>query len=149
MLHDWEEIITRDEKGEEFIKAESDSFHIEKKDSRWDHAHPPVDSESDGTTSGITDYTSIVKKLIPHEESWPDVKETPSFHHSLFYQSLVSYRRTEPGAEEWGNQIMYGEVVTSTNTLLEKYVFPRFFPSTYLPFTSRRPKLDTLLNPRV
>ncbi|PKS10986.1 hypothetical protein jhhlp_002745, partial [Lomentospora prolificans] len=116
MLHDWEDIITCDDKGEEFVKCESDTFHIEKRDSRWEHTNPPASAGG----SGIVDYGTIVKRLIPHEESWPDTKETPSFHHNVFYTNLNAYRDMEPEAEEWGNQIMYGEVVTSTNTILEK-----------------------------
>ncbi|CAI4213441.1 unnamed protein product [Parascedosporium putredinis] len=139
MLHDWEDIIARDDRGEEFIKCENDTFHVEKKDSRWE----PTASES-AVAGGIVDYTTIVKRVVPHGEAWPDVKETPSFHHNVFYTSLQSYRDMEPAAEEWGNQIMYGEVVTSTNTVLEKEARDRLHSHRNDAGSRTRPRLQRL-----
>lgn len=117
MLASWEEAITRED-GEEYIRGEHDVFRIEKHSSRWD-----VDKlrEALPEADGIVDYNAAVKVVVPHEDEWPDVKETPSFNHRLYYNSLRAYRAQEPAAKEWGETIMYGEVITSTNTLMDKY----------------------------
>lgn len=59
--------------------------------------------------------------MIFHDTEFPDSNDTPNFNHELFYDSLLAFQ-AESGtrATEFGNVLMYGEVVTSTNTLLEK-----------------------------
>lgn len=127
MLADWEDVMDRED-GEEYIRAEADVFMLEKRESRWDGprggsagADVNAEGEEDGK-QGIVDYGKVVKRIVPHEEAWPDVKETPSFQHNVFYSSLREFRAVDRGAESWGDQLMYGEVLTSTNTVLEKYV---------------------------
>ncbi|CAN9177817.1 unnamed protein product [Alternaria alternata] len=68
----------------------------------------------------IVDYAKIVKVIIPHEKPLPSAQETP-FHHDAFYANLHHYhtKLRNPDAS-FGKHLMYGEVVTSTNTLLEK-----------------------------
>ncbi|KAF6816364.1 biotin-protein ligase ligase [Colletotrichum sojae] len=119
VLASWEEAITRTPEGDEYIHGEHDVFRIEKASSRWD-----VDElrEALPESGGVPDYDGVVKVIVPHEESWPDAKETPCFNHRLFYNSLKTYREREPDAEEWGDTLMYGEVVTSTNTLMDKNI---------------------------
>ncbi|KAI0145511.1 class II aaRS and biotin synthetase [Xylariaceae sp. FL1272] len=133
MLHSWEEIISRED-GEEYIRGENDVFHIEKHETRWamnklEDSLPPNDtagelttplSSKDGTNEAMIDYTTITKRIVAHEKAWPEAKATPYFNHHAFYSDLKEYRKTNTEAEEWGNFLMYGEVVTSTNTLLEK-----------------------------
>ncbi|KAI1411452.1 biotin-protein ligase [Hypoxylon sp. FL1857] len=128
LLHSWEEIISR-EGGEEYIKAENDTFHLQKPETMWSvtglrEALTPNDSPDPKSPNisdeGIVDYGAIVKRIVTHEKAWPEAKATPYFNHNAFYSSLREYRRSEPEAEEWGDFLMYGEVVTSTNTLLEK-----------------------------
>ncbi|OTA94928.1 hypothetical protein M434DRAFT_394288 [Hypoxylon sp. CO27-5] len=128
LLHAWEEIISKED-GEEYIKAENDTFHLQKPETMWSvtglkEALTPDNSSDQKSTNlnngGIVDYSTIVKHIVTHEASWPEAKATPYFNHNAFYSSLQEYRQSEPEAEEWGNFLMYGEVVTSTNTLLEK-----------------------------
>ena len=137
LLVSWEDIITK-ENGEEYIKGENDTFHLEKSDSRWsisslvkalplpealkgkdEHSADQVDgADSDDR---IVDYNAITKRLIPHETEWPGTKETPYFNHHSFYANLRKYQEERDSeAEEFGKYLMYGEVVTSTNTMLEK-----------------------------
>ncbi|CAN9276050.1 unnamed protein product [Alternaria alternata] len=68
----------------------------------------------------IVDYAKIVKVITPHEKALPSAQETP-FHHDAFYANLHHYhtKLRNPDAS-FGKHLMYGEVVTSTNTLLEK-----------------------------
>ncbi|KAH9890141.1 biotin-protein ligase [Xylariomycetidae sp. FL2044] len=128
LLHSWEDIITREDE-EEYIKGENDTFHLEKAETRWSvgslkQALPTTDTvdpkTSDSTEAAIVDYNTITKRIVAHESAWPEAKATPYFNHHAFFSSLTDYRAKDPDAEEWGNHLMYGEVVTSTNTLLEK-----------------------------
>jgi len=137
LLASWKEIITVHD-GEEYIKGENDTFHIEKQSSRWSFhsllktlpsSVLPGDSQNntqadqmDGTSDDrILDYDAITKCIIPHETSWPGGKETPYFNHHAFYANLERYQDERSSeAESFGNVLLYGEVVTSTNTLLEK-----------------------------
>jgi biotin--protein ligase len=137
LLASWDDIITKKE-SEEYIKAENDTFHLEKQDSRWTLSSlakslplPGVSGENDedkadqvdgaGSDDRIIDYNKITKRLIPHESDWPGSKETPYFNHHSFYANLRNYQEEKTSeAEEFGKFLMYGEVVTSTNTILEK-----------------------------
>ncbi|KAF1842171.1 class II aaRS and biotin synthetase [Cucurbitaria berberidis CBS 394.84] len=68
----------------------------------------------------ILDYDKMIKTIIPHEKELPSTKETP-FHHEAFYANLRFYHtKLRNPAASFGKHLMYGEVVTSTSTLLEK-----------------------------
>lgn len=132
------DIITKDETGEEIIKGENDTFHLENPDSRWSVNDlrdalqsaqvTPEDEEKTrkndpakaAAVDGLIDYNKVLKTIVSHESAWPDPKETPYFNHHDYYSSLREFRRYESEACEWGDNLLYGEVVTSTNTLLEK-----------------------------
>jgi biotin--protein ligase len=135
LLDSWENIITIED-GEEYIKGENDSFHLEKQDSRWSLSNLakalPLPSILQGrevvadavSDDRIVDYNSITKRLIPHETEWPGSKETPYFNHHAFFANLRMYQDESRGeAEDYGKHLMYGEVVTSTNTMLEKSIY--------------------------
>lgn len=122
--------VVEKEGGQEYIKDEADTFHI-----KTDAASPNISALaiSDSTSgdlasdaNGTVDYNKILKVIIPHETSLPTSADTPRFNHKLYFSSLKTYQLLEDGAAEWqwGNVFMYGDVVTSTNTLLEKYATP-------------------------
>lgn len=128
ILCSFDEIITRQD-GEEYIKGDNDLFHLEKPDSRWSFAalSETLSKEFEGarrtgrsSPDPTTDYSSVPKRIVAHEDAWPDPKETPYFNHAVFFSSLREFRAREPDAKSWGDVLMYGEVVTSTNTLLER-----------------------------
>ena len=114
---------------EEYIKDENDTFHLEKP-SAWSFgslAKTLTDEVSEKTDHGdddedrIIDYNSVVKRLVVHEKEPPSSKETPYFNHDAFYANLKHYEsKTQEVSNRFGNSILYGEVVTSTNTILEK-----------------------------
>ena len=117
-------ILTED--GEEYIKDENDTFHLEKP-SAWSLANAASASDSDKTDSGrvdedkIVDYNAAVKRVVVHENELPSSKDTPYFNHHSFYANLKHYGEKWPENDDpFGEYIWYGEVVTSTNTLLEK-----------------------------
>lgn len=122
LLCSWEDIIEK-ENGEEYIRGETDSFHIQNADTRWsvDELQSALDQSGETTKdAGTVEYEAIVKKIIPHEESYPHPRSTPQFNHDMYYASLRRYRQLEPAAEFWGTHLLYAEVTTSTNTLIEK-----------------------------
>lgn len=118
LLSSMQDIIEK-ESGQEYIRSEVDTFHIQDEDTVWN-----VDSLHQPLPSTVIDYSKVIKKIVPHEKALPPHKLTPRFNHSIYFSSLKRYRQVEEGeAEDWGNLLMYGEVVTSTNTLLDKYAF--------------------------
>jgi biotin--protein ligase len=122
LLHSLEEIISR-ENDSEYIYGENDTFILEKPDTKWS-MHELKRTLSNGSKKSledvIIDYSTLTKRIMIHDETWPDTKETTYFNHHAFYGSLKAYREVDTDAEEWGDYIMYGEIVTSTNTLLDK-----------------------------
>lgn len=116
--------------GEEYIKGENDLFHLEKPGSKWSltalsealagELEAPKQNTGRASPDPTADYSSVPKRIVSHEDGWPEPKETPYFNHAVYYSSLKEFREQEPEAERWGDVLMYGEVVTSTNTLLEK-----------------------------
>ncbi|KAI5238701.1 biotin holocarboxylase synthetase [Aureobasidium subglaciale] len=81
-------------------------------------------AEKEGTKqdTGIVDYDKVIKNLLIHDTSLPDTKQTPYFNHHAYFSNLAHYksRHHHNTSESFGNTLLYGEVVTSTNTLLEK-----------------------------
>lgn len=84
--------------------------------------HEAIEYTHASTTSGeIPEYDKIIKKIILHEEALPSSKETFNFHHESFYDNLSHYHSNLRNEESsFGKYLLYGEVVTSTNTVLEK-----------------------------
>ncbi|MCJ1256588.1 biotin holocarboxylase synthetase [Lignoscripta atroalba] len=123
-----QDIITIND-GDEYIKDENDTFHLEKP-SAWSlgslvGALPGVSNEKtdqgDSEEDRIIDYNTIVKRLVIHDKEHPTSKETPYFNHHAFFANLKHYQSTSKEVDSgFGKNLMYGEVVTSTNTLLEK-----------------------------
>ncbi|KND86949.1 Biotin--protein ligase, partial [Tolypocladium ophioglossoides CBS 100239] len=123
LLCAWEEVMDKED-GRELIRAEADTFHVQSEENslgveELQHALPSTEGES-AKDGGLVDYAAITKRIIPHEKSLPNPDLTPRFNHKQFYSSLKRFQATEEGAEEWGNILLYGDVVTSTNSLLEK-----------------------------
>lgn len=143
----WSEVVVT-ENGEEFIKGENDTFLLEKPGA-WslatlakslppavqsilpdaltsskessELAQPQPQADDDGATDRILDYDAVVKRLTAHETSLPEPKETPYFNHHAFFANLKHYNGASKYAQaSFGKVLLYGEVVTSTNTLLEK-----------------------------
>lgn len=132
LLCNWEDVMDKDkEKGTEIIRGEADTFLIQSEETVWGVGELR-DSLSATETLGAVDegmdgdYSSVTKRIVPHEKGLPDAQLTPRFNHELFFSSLKRFQMIEKEAEDWGNILLYGDVVTSTNTLLEKLRFIRF-----------------------
>ncbi|KAI1619042.1 biotin-protein ligase [Exophiala viscosa] len=123
-------LIEKDEHDQELLKDENDTFHI-MKPSIWKmvdlakalpsetDGKEPAD-QADGSSDRIVDYNTVIKHIIVHDDDYPESKTTPYFNHHAFYSNLLHYQSQVPGASNFGTHLLYGEVVTSTNTLLEK-----------------------------
>ena len=119
---------------EEYIQDENDTFHIEKP-SAWSlgklAAALPSGQDTNANANDenqetFVDHDTVVKRLIMHEKEPPLSKETPYFSHAAFYGNLKHYQAMQQQEEDgFGKLLLYGEVVTSTNTMLEKYGSPK------------------------
>lgn len=133
LVSSWSDIITL-EKGEEHIKGENDTFHLEKPSS-WSMStltkavtsiipgtSGGEDDKTDGDTADrILDYDAVIKRLVAHESDRPSSKDTPYWNHDAFFSNLSHYHATARDTDRtFGAFLLYGEVVTSTNTILEK-----------------------------
>lgn len=109
------------ENGNEYLKDENDKFRIERPGA-WNlsELEESLPKESSEPSEGIIDYQAITKRLVFHDD-FPSSKLTPYFNHDAFFANLRQYQSESRGcASEFGTNLMYGEVVTSTNTILEK-----------------------------
>ncbi len=110
LAHALGDVVSR-EGNDAYIRAEHDVFQLM-------HTY-------DGPETAAADDKAAdapVKQLVLYETRHPARSEVPSFDFAEYFASVQHYRRTTDGdAVDWGNLLMYGKVVTSTNTLLEKY----------------------------
>ena len=132
ILSNLKNLLTKDEHGEELLKDDNDTFHVVKP-STWRmvdlaKALPTEDTSTvnrDQTNAAvderIVDYNTIVKQILVHEDDYPEAKQTPYFNHHAFYSNLKHYQsKSSEKVSSFGSTMLYGEVVTSTNTILEK-----------------------------
>ncbi|RAL03524.1 biotin--[acetyl-CoA-carboxylase] ligase BPL1 [Aspergillus ibericus CBS 121593] len=118
LVASWQEIITKDG-DDEILKDENDTFRIERPGT-WNLSQLEESLPEPQSTEGIVDYSAIVKRLVVHDDV-PSSKLTPYFNHHAFYSNLRQYQaQSREGASEFGANLVYAEVVTSTNTILEK-----------------------------
>lgn len=122
LLNLFEDIIvvknTGDSQGH-FIEDDNDTFRVEDLPELFESS---LEGLSDGTKEDeILDLRTIVKRLHPHRDGPPSSVQTPYFNHLEYFRRLQEYERRTPDVDRtWGQMLLYGEVVTSTNTLLEK-----------------------------
>ncbi|KAL8658497.1 MAG: hypothetical protein Q9226_000950 [Calogaya cf. arnoldii] len=132
LIEKLKDIITEQD-GEQYIVDENDTFHLEKP-SRWslgsvadalprmtDGASENPEEENEEDEEKLIDYDKIVKRLLVHDIDQPESKDTPYFNHHAYIANLKHYEsQGRGGGRTFGKELLYGEVVTSTNTLLEK-----------------------------
>jgi len=147
IVKDFSEIATTED-SQQLIKAEHDTFLLEKPSSfgvqslvqalpkvvqdilpqsvsasstSGSSEDPSTKTKDEAESEGIVDYDKVVKRLVAHETSLPESKETPYFNHNAFYANLTHYNSYSSNSNlVFGKTLLYGEVVTSTSTLLEK-----------------------------
>lgn len=145
MLRSWHEAgIVATEGGGIYIKGEQDTFRLEKPDgwSMTDVAKALADVVPDSVKNAATsvlstpkhtveadtsspdrilDYNAVIKHILLHTSALPDIKSTPHFNHHAFYANLEHYQTLHPEISgDYGRVLLYGEVVTSTQSILDK-----------------------------
>lgn len=117
-VESWQENTTKD--GDvEYFKDTNDTFRLEKP-GIW--SMDKLEESLPSQAEGIVDYNAVIKRLVVHDEL-PSAKTTPYFNHNAYYANLRHYQaQSKEGASEFGSNLLYAEVITSTNTILEKYV---------------------------
>ncbi|KAF2863844.1 class II aaRS and biotin synthetase [Piedraia hortae CBS 480.64] len=108
--------VVTTEDGREVIRGENDTFVLQPYTA-------PTNTESQHTN----DHGNITKHLIPCVDL-PTAKTTPYFNHTTFFTHLSQTRQSTKwdhpsdchSPTPFGRTLLYGEVVTSTTTLLEK-----------------------------
>ena len=129
VLASLQNIITVED-DEEYVKDDNDTFLIERPSS-WSSGHVAGSSSNeigeetdrlDANEDRILNYSEILKRIVVHDDEHPQSKQTPYFNHHAFFANLSHYQSQSAEREgEFGEHLLYGEVVTSTNTILEKY----------------------------
>ena len=128
LVSSFQEIITTED-GEEYIKDDNDTFLLEKPSSlRMNKLAETLPGSSEDATNEsvsdedrIVDYNTVVKRMVVHDIT-PETKETPYFNHHAYFSNLKEYQsQSKEAISQFGSNLLYGEVITSTNTILEKY----------------------------
>jgi len=92
--------------------------------------------------SDIVDYNEVPKLLLAHDSRLPSNEETPFFDHKSFYENLSTRRhRSRSLPSQFGTFMLYGETVTSTNTMLDKSVLLLLLLLCHCLTPARNPKL--------
>jgi biotin--protein ligase len=149
IVSSWSDLVEEVD-GQHLIKGENDTFSLEKQSGPWKtedtstlslqkvaDALPAVvkdilptaisnpssaEQQESKPDTGIVDYDKLTKTLLVHDTSLPDTKQTPYFNHHAYFANLSAYKLKHHHdiSDTFGNTLIYGEVVTSTSTLLEK-----------------------------
>lgn len=127
LLGSLKEIIVKDG-DEEYIKGENDTFQLHKPSiwstSTLSHTLEGVETKNTDDeplqSDRILDYDKIVKHVVVHDNDYPSSKETVSFNHHAFFSNLKYYQSMSSRSGSFGKYLLYGEVVSSTSTMLEK-----------------------------
>jgi biotin--protein ligase len=139
LLSQWKEIMTKTPSGEIMIQGDNDIFQFPNlpptlQDIKAGSGKISIvdavaslklsskekDAEASSSSDRIVDYDKVVKQVMVHLDAAPSVKETPSFNHAAFYANLRDYNKSRFDESSFGKYLLYGEVVTSTSTMLEK-----------------------------
>ncbi|KAK9319739.1 biotin-protein ligase [Lipomyces orientalis] len=103
------------------LMGENDTFvFAESSDSPFDFGAVAAQLPSSETDVFPEDLNKVVKDVVVYQGNktrMPTLKQTPHFDHALYYNELIppnSPRQT------FGSVILYGEVVTSTSTMLDR-----------------------------
>ena len=134
LLDTLKDIVVTQEDDDGYIKGDNDTFQLQRA-STWSKVHRGnIESREDIEKTDedsmhsdrIRDYKNVIKRVVLHEKDYPVCKETACFNHHAFYSNLQSYQSALSIPGDFGKYTLYGEVVTSTSSMLEKFDFPLF-----------------------
>ena len=125
LLYDLRDIV-QEEDGVQLIRDENDSFQLNEYSTismRELQDSLPLNRIA-ASKDEKEDPTRAVKQIITYESADlpPRSQDTPGFDHEVYYRHLRQYYKTAKSTFDpaFGATVLYGEVVMSTNTLLEK-----------------------------
>lgn len=102
----------------EYIVDMKDTFRIETVTTEMSIAMNEKNNES---LAAFDQSRGSDLSIFIHVQDHPTHEETPFFDHNEFYSGLRQRRSTSPQQlDGFGSYIMYGQVMTSTNTILER-----------------------------
>jgi biotin--protein ligase len=112
----WQDLILpRDET--EYIVDMKDTFRIETVTAERSVAN----DKNNGALPAVDHSRGSDLCVLVHVEGYPNHEETPLFDHNEFYSSLKQFRSiSSQQLDDFGSSLIYGQVMTSTNTILEK-----------------------------
>lgn len=120
------EITTTTEDGIRKIIGENDTFTISNyKEDALSLTALSLPAPKPPTETGILDHNALEKQIKTHLHAPPPPSETPHFSHKFFYSALAQ-RRAQSFApvlhrpSHFGSYLLYANVTTSTNTILDK-----------------------------
>ncbi|RPB16402.1 class II aaRS and biotin synthetase [Morchella conica CCBAS932] len=122
------DITTTTEDGARKIIGENDTFTVseykEDKLSLTSLSNAlPANSNAKTPTAdtGIIDHNALEKHIKTHPHRPPPPTETPHFSHKTFYTALTHQRALSSSRpSQFGSFLLYANVITSTNTILDK-----------------------------
>lgn len=135
LVHSWEDRRKRKEEESRPLEHADDDSDAAATKARNVVVFDVDDDDTAGRLMQLADEVAgddaddgTIKKIVIYEGGWPST--VAIFDYGVFYRALATYRlelssgnnrNHHPDEDyEWGNQLMYAKVTTSTNTLLEK-----------------------------
>ncbi|KTW31841.1 biotin-[acetyl-CoA-carboxylase] ligase [Pneumocystis jirovecii RU7] len=97
------------------IKCENDTFYLQETSSI--SMHTLVENYLNNFHEN--DYNKIPKYIKIHR-NLPNILEMPFFNHKVYFENLLESRTLQEDSYQLGNIVLYGETLTSSQTLLDK-----------------------------
>ena len=101
LVQGWQDAgVMAKEDGREVIKGENETFILQPdSDDSWNMGAVQKalteaaghENEADQSEDRLVDYNSLPKRMLLHETSTPDSKQTPYFNHNAFFWNMRDY----------------------------------------------------------
>lgn len=124
LLRAWDDVLDR-EGPVELIRGEADTFRVRDRDGPLaldDLRRALPGPAGDDPASRDEASAAVGHVIVVHRGAPPAAHLTPRFDHALYYDSLRRFQAVDEGAADWGSVLLYGDVVSSTNLLLDQSV---------------------------
>lgn len=103
------------------LQSEPSSDDDKKPKSKEDQIRERLVYTSSASSDRDVDCDKIIKRVVYYEDELPSKQATPFFDHGSYYANLAHHhQKAQNHGPSFGANLLYGEVVTSTNTILEK-----------------------------
>ena len=141
----WKNVVVVGADGARYIQDEGDTFRLEPEEDTFKldslaktlpqlekRDKADLEATQSRSSSPSSPFSALIKRVVVHSSEPPSVETTPSFDHAFYFAELTKYQSLMTGStgekrgvslkdsQAFGTPLLYGAVVTSTNTLLEK-----------------------------